>query len=453
MKALLLTIFVLVPGISFASISVNEIMYDLEGTDSDREWLELVNKGPEFVNISNWKFYENSSNHGLTLYSGEEILAPGEFAVIVDSPEVFLSDWPSFTGNLFDSSWSSFSNTGETFAIKNEDGDIVDEVTYSPEDGANGDGKSLQLISDEFTPASPTPGKENQGVEQETNTAISNTQSGEIAEVEYVSTFGIPDRVVSGEKIFFDPKLYDNEGNLIFKALFQWSLGDGNAREDDYRKDFSHVYEHPGVYVVYVEVYTSSRRHDPDHVYRQTIKVLPANIDLAILDEGVSLKNKSVYELDIGNWDLLLDSNDKFRIPKNTIILPGKEIIFSFPTLGVNFISDLILQNESDDMVSSILNSKLEKDIPKKKIIYIPTIKTTAPVQKVVEEVLDISDVEPQIASALSALPEVRKNKSLWFWIYGLLIVSVIGIISYIYLKEEDDFLEELNEADEYTIE
>ncbi len=446
----------LLPVVSFASITINEVMYDLEGTDSGREWIELKNEGAESVNLLSWKFYENNSNHGLSLYSGEESILPGGFAVVVDSPETFLNDWPSFTGNLFDSSWSSFSNTGESFSIKNEDGDIIDEVTYVPEDGANGDGNSLQLISGEFIPASPTPGLENQSTEQETIASSSNTeQEEETTSVEYISTFGIPERVVSGERIGFEPKLYDNDGKLLFKALFRWSLGDGNSREDEYRKDFYHTYENPGVYVAYLEVFTSSKKDEPNHVYRQTIKVVPASVSLFLVEDGVLIKNKSVYELNIGDWDLVFDQENKFKIPKNTIVLPGKEIIFSFKTLGQSSVANIILQNQSDGAVASVTSLVKESNPVKIKTIYIPVENTPAPVEKIVEDSSGglEADSYSQLASASSALPEKTGNNSLWFWIYGVLIVSVIGGVSYMYLRNEDEFIEEIKEADKYSIE
>ncbi len=462
MRGFAILAFLIMPMVSFASVSINEVMYDLEGTDTDREWLELKNVGSESINLSSWKFYENNSNHGLTVYSGDESISPGGFAVIVDSPETFLADWPSFSGNLFDSSWSSFSNTGESFSIKNEDGDVVDEFTYVPEDGAGGDGNSLQVLGGEIVPASPTPGEENQGSIQESGGGEdqNSDQSTETEEEtpKTFNTFVIPDRVVSGEKIKFEPKLYDNEGELMFKELFIWSLGDGVTREDEYRKDFYHTYEYPGSYVAYVEVYEGGRlKEEPDHVYRQTIQVIEANVGLSIISGGVLIKNKSVYELNLGDWDLVF-GKDKFRIPKNTIVLPGKEIIFSKRVLGVDGISSVLLQNEVDFMVSSVNLPEEKPAQAKTKIIYAQPKSASSgairensrmeqePAEKVVEE----TSVEPESQVASAASVASKTNKSLWIWVYIVLIGGVIVSVGYFYFKE-DEMTEEKSEADDYT--
>jgi len=458
--------FFVIPATSFASISINEVMYDLEGTDSDREWIELMNAGAESVNLSNWKFFENNSNHGLSLYSGNESIGPGEFVVIADSPETFLSDWPSFSGNMFDSSWSSFSNTGETFSIKNEDGDIVDEFTYTPEDGANGDGKSLQLIEGSFLPASPTPGSANQisgeVLESLEEVQIPENSSSESPEKNIIkqSTFGIPQRAVVGERIDFEPEIYDDKGELIFKANLNWSLGDGASREDEYRKNFSHTYNYPGTYVVYLEVYTTSQRREPEHVYRQTISVVPASVRLTLVDGGVAVKNKSVYELDIGGWNFLFDKNSIFRIPQNTIILPGKEIVFSESILSESSIVEVSLINEVGSVVASF--GKKVESLPvvnvKQKVTHIPIPITTTPAVKISKDQDKDSDLKLdeslQVASANRALPDnTKNNNSLWFWVYGVLIAGVIGGVSFIYFRNEDEFINEVNDVDEYRFE
>ena len=35
---------------------INEVMYDLEGTDTDREWIEVYNDGAESMNLATYKF-------------------------------------------------------------------------------------------------------------------------------------------------------------------------------------------------------------------------------------------------------------------------------------------------------------------------------------------------------------------------------------------------------------
>jgi len=101
-------------------------MYDLEGSDSGREWIEVC--ADNETDLSTWKFFEEGSNHGLTLYQGDVLSAQG-CAVIVDDAGKFLEDMPSFSGTIYDSSWSTLKNTGETLTIRDADLNDVDTVS------------------------------------------------------------------------------------------------------------------------------------------------------------------------------------------------------------------------------------------------------------------------------------------------------------------------------------
>lgn len=154
-KFFFLFLLVIVSKIALADVLINEIMYNPQGSDSGHEWLEIYSSGE--VDLSGWKFFEDETNHGLTLINGTWVIG---YAVIVDEYDVFLSDYQSFNGTLLDSSWTSLSNLGEYIVIKNENLEIVDGINYSTE-FANGNGKSLSLINGSWVEADPTPGHAN----------------------------------------------------------------------------------------------------------------------------------------------------------------------------------------------------------------------------------------------------------------------------------------------------
>ena len=143
------------------SVVLNEIMYDLPGTDGTREWIEVMNGTDETVDLSDWTLFESGTSRALTLIMGNAVLPAGGFAIIAANNESFLTDWPDFEGTLFDTTSFTLVNTGEILVLKNGAGETVDEVTYSPEDGAEGDGSSLQLIDDDWVAAPPTPSAAN----------------------------------------------------------------------------------------------------------------------------------------------------------------------------------------------------------------------------------------------------------------------------------------------------
>jgi len=156
MKRLLLILLLLAP--SAEAVLISEVMYDLEGKDTKREWVELFSQSEE--DLSGWKLYEANTNHRLKLVQGSFLLGAGDFAVIADNNQSFLEDYPDFSGILLDSAFS-LSNTGEEISIKDGGGDVVDLLFYSSKQGAAGDGNSLQLVSGEWRACEPTPGAEN----------------------------------------------------------------------------------------------------------------------------------------------------------------------------------------------------------------------------------------------------------------------------------------------------
>lgn len=139
------------------TVVISEIMYNPPDSDDTHEWIEVMNGTGGSVDLTNWRFFEDDTNHGLTVMQGSSTVAADGFAIVADNAAQFLLDYPSFTGILFDSAFS-LGNTSETISLKNGNGDTVDEVTYSSSQGANGDGYSLQKTTSGWAAAAPTPG-------------------------------------------------------------------------------------------------------------------------------------------------------------------------------------------------------------------------------------------------------------------------------------------------------
>lgn len=145
----------------FANLQINEIMYDLKtGSDEGREWIEIYNDNDFPVDLSSFRFFEADTSHKIKLTQGDAKVEAKSYAVIVSDPVKFKTDWPNFTGALFDSSFS-LNNDGEVLAIKDNDLNIIDQYAYNSSLGGAGDGKSLQKINRVWQGAMPTPGLEN----------------------------------------------------------------------------------------------------------------------------------------------------------------------------------------------------------------------------------------------------------------------------------------------------
>ncbi|MFA4830729.1 MAG: lamin tail domain-containing protein [Patescibacteria group bacterium] len=113
-----------------ADIVINEIgNYESSG----HEWVEIFNKGTEPINMEDWKFWEEATNHGLSLIQGDDyLIGPGEYAVITQNDINFRADYPSVSVTIFDSSWSTLNESGEEIGLKDADGNFVEQFTYVP---------------------------------------------------------------------------------------------------------------------------------------------------------------------------------------------------------------------------------------------------------------------------------------------------------------------------------
>lgn len=159
-KVLIPISLLLFPVVSYADVVINEIMYDLSGSDSGREWVEVYNNGSSAVDISGWRFLETASanNHGFTVVSGSANISSNGFAIIASDPTKFLLDWPAFSGNLYKASFSSLNNTEGTLFLKDKTLKVADQITYSSSQGGSGDGNSLQKSGSSWIANLPTPG-------------------------------------------------------------------------------------------------------------------------------------------------------------------------------------------------------------------------------------------------------------------------------------------------------
>ena len=137
-----------------ANVIISEIMYNPNGSDKNNEWIEVQNTGND-VNLTKFYFYEQETNHRLKFIQGKEIISNGECAVISQDWSSFLAKNPNFRGNLFDSSWSSLKNSGETLGIKDKNKKIIDIINYT---NLAQEGKALCRENNNFKECEPSPG-------------------------------------------------------------------------------------------------------------------------------------------------------------------------------------------------------------------------------------------------------------------------------------------------------
>jgi PKD repeat protein len=131
---------------------ISEIMYDLEGSDSGGEWIEVYNSGPETIEVltgtgaSTWRFFDGA-NHILNLANGTSTIATNGYFIIASDAQNFLTSHPGFTATVFDTVMS-LNNSSSTIALSFDGGQTQGvSANYDATWGAGGNNKTLEKIN------------------------------------------------------------------------------------------------------------------------------------------------------------------------------------------------------------------------------------------------------------------------------------------------------------------
>lgn len=462
------------------ALEITEIMYDAEGTDTDREWIEIYNDGSSSVDVSTFKLFEANTNHGLTTVQGDKNLASGAYAVIVQDKEKFKIDWPSYTGPIFDSAFS-LSNDGENIALKDANLNIVSEINYVSSMGANGDGKSLQKISSTWQSVLPSPGQaninfnpvENNSTNNSTNTDTNsvtqnNTQnsggSGTItgASKELKTTTKILSSSFGFAKnpLEIKAETKNSEGEKVFYGKYVFTFSDGSSEEysASYFSKISHIYKYPGDYFIYLSYYNNAYDSVATATDKFLVKILEAGVFISNVgndnDFFIEIKNNTSYENDISDW-YITSENKKFIFPKNSFLSANNKIILSPEITGFVFTDkeNLKLYNSTGNLIfdygnlsqpkiksTQISENNSAKNISKQNSA-IPSIES--------ENLVNLDDKTPVDlqANTLDVLPANKNGENFWMYFSLALFLVVFAIFAVLFLRKkekkiaaEDDF-------------
>lgn len=349
----------IMPLYTRAQVLITEIMYDIEGADTGREWIEVQNTGSDSIDLSAWKLFEANTNHKITALGDTNLPSQG-FAIIADNTDKFKIDNPTYSGLLFDSTYS-LGNEGETLILR--DGTLADSdaVTYSPAVGGQGDGTTLQKATTGWIAALPTigthttatqsfhptsntaessNGSENQAgnsatgttaidqnnmtdsTEQSATTAVSTHSSQSVATIsrdieDLQVTSGRPRLGFVGAPLTFEAKIKvakhiptSSAGEHITGT---WSMGDGTQYTG---QSISHSYMFPGDYIVILNATYGGIAA----VSKTKVKIVEPEVLLSFdLSGYTKISNLSDVELNVGGW-ILESETSRFLIPKDTLI-------------------------------------------------------------------------------------------------------------------------------------
>ncbi len=345
-------LFLIFPTISLASeINFSEVMADPEGTDTNREWIEVKNTANYPVNLEKYKFCDSGSCHKLYSENNNFKIQPKSFGIIAKNISEFKNDYQDFSGFVLRASFS-LTNAGEKLELKNQNGDVVSVVEYSGDVcGKNGD--SCSLFGDTWKNGKSTPGSENVFKKKESsNSSGGSSSSDETPKIDrtYVEITDVIDgkkklkaeiiddipTLIAGAENEFHGRAYGITGIEIRGAEYFWNMGDGKK---EYGKNIKHTFLYPGKYILTLVVKSANFTGN----IRKIVSVINSPIEISSIDSKenwIKIKNNYSDILKLDGWEIFVDG-EKFKIPKESYILGNSELIFP------NKITNLDVKNNS----------------------------------------------------------------------------------------------------------
>lgn len=341
-----------------AQIVISEVMYDAPGSDSKAEWIEIYNTGAVPIDIGTWKLIENNVAHRLTREEGT-VLGGGEYGIIAHDPRGFLNMYPDVHAPVFDSSFS-LSNTGETLSIRDGDEVIADTVTYTREDGAAGDGNTLNYSNGTVVVRAPSPGStphvdvvanvseetaQDTDIKKDTKSTSAKSENSisahrgsvPVQSVPFMSAFSLMqlrDQYVPRNTVV-EMTVHAQDGQDISRV--GWSFGDATIGRGT---TVRHVYTQSGTYVVIARAWHTQE----EALVRARVTVFEPEVYFAaVTDAYVELFNMSPHEINLGGWILETDT-ERFVFPEDTIMPTDSLSKFDRGVLGGSFYSQEVIR-------------------------------------------------------------------------------------------------------------
>lgn len=346
-------------GAIFASsVNMSEIMYDVDGSDTDREWIEIYNGTGNDIVLTDYFFTEANIDHKISAHNGIDVLKSSQYAVIVQSVEKFKNDNPNYGGLIFDSSFSLVNEGGELLAIKDKDKNILFQYTYDTNIGAKGDGKTLQFNNNAWVALEKTPGAQPVATSSSgtgANTSAGGSTGGTASsgggsiylpsvqntktyakEPEMLFTINAPSSAIVGDTVQIKSVLYGFSGEIVYFGNFTYNFGDGQSiKTTTNNNSVSHVYHFPGEYTISVSythpyVYNSK----PIALGKKFITVVASPLQITEIYtqnfNGIRVYNDLNDEFDISGYTAR-NSAATITLPENSYIGPKKSIVIFLP--------------------------------------------------------------------------------------------------------------------------
>lgn len=135
--------------LTVTSIVINEINYKSSAVFDTEDWVELYNPDNNAIDLSEWKFVDDNIANQFT-FPGGTILGANDYLVLCRDTVKFKLLYPNQNKVLGNINFG-LSSDGDHIMLKDNFGNLVDEVTYSSSGLwtplPNGNGSTLSLIN------------------------------------------------------------------------------------------------------------------------------------------------------------------------------------------------------------------------------------------------------------------------------------------------------------------
>ena len=364
-----------IPKIVSADVVINEILYDPDGADTDKEYVRLYNNGDSDVNLTNWDLDPSSAPY--FTFSSFTLKAKSFVNIHINT-----SGTNSDT-DLYDGGSSNMSNTKGPIALFNStthsSSTIIDYIEYG-EGGQTNESKAVSAgiwTTGDFVPDAPEgkviklkingvdnnsssdwkeseptlqpPSEEAGSGDEEVSEETPSSETPPVIAGNNPPIADAGDNIIAfiDQEISFDgSNCSDTDGNEL---AYSWNMGDGKLIEEP---SFTYKYLYPGTYLVTLMVY------DGLYYVSDTITVKIQSQEITINEfipnpegddeenEWIEIYNGSNSIVDISGWQLADEASGSqpFTFPQNTLIAPKSYIVFPRP------ITKVALNNEGDSV-------------------------------------------------------------------------------------------------------
>ena len=305
-------------------VRITEILYNADGADTGKEYVEIINTGPGQIDMTTVKFFERQPGIGRAVRQGKgsAVLQSGDVAVIVADPDLFLQNYEEYDLNdavILDTSGFALLNAGATVSLE-QDGRLLHSVTYSNQNGADGNGDALHIAdNDAISAGNPSAGSAH-GVTVSIKNTVNTDEFSAVAVQEShnkktggVSLVIIPLVIFPASTTKFSAvRTEDREKKVLYGS---WNFGDGTYVHGDV---IEHSYLHQGVYIITFQEHTES---EVGVVLQEEVVVMFPRVTVKRLNEAfVLLHNHHPFVLDVSEWQLVSEGS-VFVFPDNSLVL------------------------------------------------------------------------------------------------------------------------------------